>query len=685
MSTPVYSIDFETHLISKEQIVPKPVCLSWYDGTNKGLLVGYEEMSEWLEQAFKDRSTFIAQNATFELSVITRYFHNVTSNIWPCLEQGRFLCTKLAEQLLNNVREPKDQGGLSLDKLVMRYLKEDISADKTDPDAWRLRYSELEGVPKSEWPQKAIDYAIMDSVYAYKIWKLQRAQAWQTYPKIVSWNTKCEFTLNAIGQTGMEVDEGRVDTLIEEIQNHLAPQYTFLISKGMMEKKGNKYKKKITRLREHIQKTIEVPNRTLKGGVATDGEALSKYISDKPDDKILQAFKNISAYEKALSAYAKRLKEADPYIYTRYNAVVSSGRTSARTDKNYPSVNIQQMPRGLEGVTYDIRNCLKARDGYKIFAIDYNNLELIATAHQLKNQYGSSTMCDVINSGNGPKDMHSVLAARLMSIKQKRHVTYEEFVSKKKEPAYKEMRQTAKPVNLGFPGGIGYDTMRTLMARDGLYPKYKEYLRSTDYMEIKKAYYTVRDLPGIRLKRVSKTEYAIVYDELVELKQELFKLYPDLGKFLRNTHEFYQNGETKWKKNEFNEWEEEELYRFDFNGTKRDHCTYTSFCNGWLMQTPSAVGAKEVVAQAYRHFRDNDDVHLLAFIHDEIVCEIKDNESKYTHCEQLSKIMLDVMQKTLYNCRIAVEAEEMQYWAKAGTGWSKVYYKDVGDSEIKAA
>lgn len=63
---------------------------------------------------------------------------------------------------------------------VMRYFDVDITAEKLDPEAWRERYAELDGVPLNQWPERAVDYALLDSV-----WPLYVADAQEEYHPLV--------------------------------------------------------------------------------------------------------------------------------------------------------------------------------------------------------------------------------------------------------------------------------------------------------------------------------------------------------------------------------------------------------------------------------------------------------------------------------------------------------------------
>jgi hypothetical protein len=291
----------------------------------------------------------------------------------------------------------------------------------------------------------------------------------------------------------------------------------------------------------------------------------------------------------------------------------------------------------------------------------------------------------ILNGGSEPVDMHSMLAYRIKNIKEKCAETYESFVANKKKPGYAEYRQLAKPINLGFPGGIGYDTMRSLLAREGINPKLVV-LESSKYecdLTWKRGRTRKEGYPT-RIRRVARDKYELIYDELVLLKQELFGLYPDLHYFLNDGHNHFLTGETKAVKNEFDEWEKEPMYAFEIDGFKRDWCMYTQLCNGFLMQSPAAIGAKKAMNKIIAKYSGSISANPLAFIHDEIVFEVLDNDKMYATIKDISEIMIDEMQSVLTSVRIAVEAEVFDYWKKAGGFYDVTYWKDPNKNELRS-
>lgn len=651
------AIDFETYLIGDGNIFPAPVCLSTYDGKSTQLLNSVDAR-KWLAKHL-NVDTLIAHNSVFECGVILTHYPELANLVFDALDNDLIYCTKINESLWNIQRE-KALFGLTLSGLVNHYFDADISAGK-GADAWRMRYSELDGIPIAEWPKEAIDYAIDDSIWAYKV-----------YGKQVGINQslalKSAVYLNLMGSTGFNIDKSRVDLLETEIWAFLTPRYDFLVEMGFCDyiKHQKQPRKQVKKLKEYVTSLGVNLMYTTKGAVATSGEALSDYLTQK-DDAVLKAFSELSRYEKILTSYIKNLKDA-PKIYSQYSTTLNTGRTSSSGSKLFRSVNIQQIPRTVENVSYDVRNCFIPRPGFKICSIDYSSLELCSAAHQLYTTLGYSYMQQALNEGETPTDMHSKLAAKIKKI------PYEEFIAHKKEAEFKNARQKAKPINLGFPGGIGYDTMGHLMWKDGIKTQFQVLETARTKNEL---FYYLTNLaaPDLRIKRMHKNEYALVIDELVLLKRYMFDLYPCLEQFLKETHNKFLTGKMKWVMNDFGEWEEEPMYCYETHGFKRDWCTYTALCNGFLMQSPSAVGAQKAVNAIVRRFHNDPDVFPQAFIHDEIVFEVR--ESRTDLMEEAAYIMIDEMQTVLSSVRVAVEASMSDYWQKADGYWTQSYWRNA--------
>ena len=132
-------------------------------------------------------------------------------------------------------------------------------------------------------------------------------------------------------------------------------------------------------------------------------------------------------------------KLTEPEIHPRYRVCVRTGRTSCS------SPNIQQLPRGSH-----VREVIIPRPGHLLFAIDYSSLELRTLATVCYERYGFSSLGDVLKQGVDP---HSHTAAMFAGM------TLDDFL---KLPNAKQLRQQAKAINFGIPGGLGAAALREL-------------------------------------------------------------------------------------------------------------------------------------------------------------------------------------------------------------------------------
>ena len=124
-------------------------------------------------------------------------------------------------------------------------------------------------------------------------------------------------------------------------------------------------------------------------------------------------------------------------ICPTYTVLVRTGRTSCAAP------NLQQIPR-----SGGFRECFVASPGHYLFTIDYSYIELVTLAAICLRWYGKSQLAEVIRNGIDP---HCYTAALITGM------TLDEFMAlKKTDPEkFKDLRQKAKALNFGIPGGLG--------------------------------------------------------------------------------------------------------------------------------------------------------------------------------------------------------------------------------------
>jgi hypothetical protein len=690
--------DTETHLIASGNIIPRFVCSSFaklddawvWSNADFEVLKSIWDMTEG---ALAGKNCICIQNASFDITVLMRYCqdiikgeqhiagdhrqwiegaHGIYSMLWEILEQNIdrelnnqpliLADTLLRERLYSLSTEGTTDVKASLATLVMKYYGIDLSAEKTDPNAWRLRYSELDGVHANVWPGDAYDYALMDAVYARDIKQHQdtflqpcgegsaRSESLQIY---------ADVALRLATSHGIEVDTKRA----AEVTERMAAEVTFdkldlLLRSGILRSNNSIDTKKLQAEVQRVCDENGMPVIETKTGISTAAEVIEAVAPFSP---ILTQYKHRQDYNKMLTAFMPKLK--NKVIYANYDVIKETGRTSSygsdETKKSvipaYPALNIQQIPRGDERKGIVIRESFIARPGYVLCSTDYSALELCSVGQVTKTLFGSSVHADRVNQGY---DMHSFLGSAIASMTESDLVvghapgseeSYREFLNAVKRganetsPQYleflmsfkpegknwekkdavknraKHFRTMAKPTGLGYPGMLGPRTFMT-------------FAKTTYGVEV-----TFEEATELR------NMWRAIYPEAMEMKdwvegQKFGKKYiADLGKQV-DTYAYETPG----------------------FGRFRAHATYNAAANGMFMQSLSADGAKLAgcwIARAMygglpanHPWRILEGCRILAFIHDEYITELPDDEwvterallIAHIQCLAMKQVMPDI-------------------------------------------
>jgi len=175
---------------------------------------------------------------------------------------------------------------------------------------------------------------------------------------------------------------------------------------------------------------LELPviKKTPKGAASTAEEVLAELALDYPLPRILMEYRGLS---KLKSTYTDKLpqmiSEVTGRIHTSYHqAVTATGRLSS-SDPNLQNIPI----RTEEG--RKVRQAFVARDGYKIVAADYSQIELRIMAH-LSQDNG------LLKAFAEGKDIHQATAAEVFGLELEQVST--------------EQRRRAKAINFGLIYGM---------------------------------------------------------------------------------------------------------------------------------------------------------------------------------------------------------------------------------------
>ena len=440
----IIGLDLETHLISYENMCPKPVCMSLYD-ENESYLYKYEDMEKVLKKIFQNEVIIVGHNIRFDMSVIAKYIPNLKNIIWEKYSIGKIICTKVRGRLLDIARLGYVGKSYSLETLMKKYF--DKLINKTE---WRLNYSELENIPLDKWPEGAKNYAIQDAIYPIYIYLYQQLKAeeidYKAFELESTRQSAIDYALQWATYTGIAIDKDRVLKLAKETSSKISKPYEILKKEGIIRENGTKNKKLTQSLIKKTlgSKTPYTPHLT-KSQIKTDKDTIKKCT----DNPILKAYSDYMQLSDICTKYLFRLLELGDVAYPGFNILVATGRTSSYAG-NY-GVQIQNQPRKV-----GIRECYKARDGYAFVMADYDCQELRTLGEVCKTLLGYSTLADKFIE-NIHFDPHLNLGAKLAGIPLKEA----EKRYKNRDPEIKKWRQRAKACNFGFPGGLGAETFCT--------------------------------------------------------------------------------------------------------------------------------------------------------------------------------------------------------------------------------
>jgi DNA polymerase I-like protein with 3'-5' exonuclease and polymerase domains len=674
------AIDTETELI-KGFDVPKVALISVSDGRLHRLIKPLDL------QAFMDRHSdahFVAHNAAFDFEVIRVSLGDPMAWI-TVADQGRLHDTMILDALIRLGRDDSYPQNRDLGTLAKIYLG--LPIDKDDP--FRLRYAELIDKPWELADRGFFTYAIKDAIVTQKLWevlstiatKLIKPFQSQILPGAEhsfgllteSLQVKAAIALGAIERQGIALDQKQVaatktklsqevERLIRELQLLPECEGPFKHSKNgsltlTASGKPATNQLRLCELLEAIAEDLDledVPRAEKTRRITTSIKYWSQYAERS---RFLSAWAKLEEVAKLCQFFAGL--KADR-IHPRYTTLVRTGRTSCH------GPNIQQLPR--EG---GFREMIVPSPGYVFLGIDYSFIELRTLATVCENRYGKSRLADVIRHGVDP---HSFTASMFEGI------SIGDFAEL---PNKKQLRQRAKALNFGIPGGLGAASLVSYAAtaygvdlsfeqassfRDRLisevYPELSDYLKEdpvealshnllTSGFRVRAAFGTDGVIGAVKRivagkGKASGAEYPKgfidrVWDSLKALNQS------------RRLADRIANREAC-----------EELSRDLFfspvvtlTGRLRGRVGFSQSRNT-PFQAIAADGAKLALWELYREgFR------VVAFVHDEVLIELPRSAPHTEAANRIDRILCDAMQQLTGSIPIACEYALSDRWYKA--------------------
>ena len=420
----VVAIDTETELITADEPVPTLICLSYHDNTGNDGVLGPRDAIDFVRDLLARGTLIVGHNIAFDLAVLVRAADDPDFEraVFAAYRAGRVTDTGVREALIRCAEGTLKTSRFKLSALVSKYVGLNISESK-GPEAIRMRYGELAGVPVDDWPEVAIRYALDDARYTLRVWE---GQGGVTSPvPNESEQAVAAWALYHLHVVGICVDQGRVTKLEAALRSRMDALREALpfFENG---------KKKLSLVRARVESCFpdgDVP-RTDNKAVKVGADVLRA--TNDPDLLELVEFDRA---QKLLSTFVSKLVGVDA-VRGSYEVLKKTGRTSCS------GPNLQQLP-GRGGV----RECFGPRLGFALIAADYGTIELRSHAQVLLDWFGESALAETLRSD---VDLHLALAATILGIE------YAEAAQRrqKHDPEIEEARTLAKAANFGFPGGL---------------------------------------------------------------------------------------------------------------------------------------------------------------------------------------------------------------------------------------
>ncbi|WP_338865155.1 DNA polymerase [Myxococcus stipitatus] len=463
----LFSFDTETYPIQPGLLAPPLVCASIaQESPGSERLLSAGQARTWFREALRSPDVHVTgANLAYDLGVMCADDPRLVDDVFAAAEAGRFHDVAIREALMDIAlglhgvdpatgRPLGDDEGARypLALLVKRHLGLDISADKHAPDAWRLRYGELDGVPLERWPEGAVKYPLRDARYTLDV-HLSQARAASSVANGGNLHAeedqvRAALALHFASVWGLRTHVGRVEELRNRVETEWQANRARFRAAGIFRASGSKDAKRLAQLVTAAYNgapPVTPPSpRFPQGQVATDRDTLLD-----SGDALLEELGKSGKVDKYRSTYMDKLEAgtAAP-LNPRFNVLVSTTRVSS---------DYQQLPqRG------GVRECHEARPGYVFCSVDYGGLELRTMAQRAIWDVGFSRMGDALLA---KEDVHTSAAATFLG------EDYDALLPrvKAKEPTATAFRSLAKIFNFGKGGGLGAGGMAYhARAKDGV-------------------------------------------------------------------------------------------------------------------------------------------------------------------------------------------------------------------------
>jgi hypothetical protein len=426
---------------------------------------------------------------------------------------------------------------------------------------------------------------------------------------------------------------------------------------------------------EALAESSEVKYKKTDGGaVCTDSEVIDDVA---PVDPVLKVYQHRQSLQKLVSTELPRMMwegKLAPRVHFPYKVLLETGRTASKADELFPSGNGQQVHPAARPIFKGL-----------FISTDFSTLELACVGQIMFEKFGFSVHRDKINAGY---DLHAYLGTQLAlrlspdfrELVKSHGVNpddpddcYELFLAQKKDNPkfFKHWRNLAKPVGLGFPGGLGPYKIIGMAKKDygvdfvseaeKLFADKPELFNRSGGSVV----YWAKKLYGFEKKDQTWTPTLKGVALAAMLRELWFETYPEMRLYLKEY--LGRRGPKNWDPDAESERDTDFSYSSPF-GMVRAGCDYCSAANGEAMQTPAAEGFKAAcfhLVKECRLGRLKGLAQVVNEIHDETIVEVLAGEERLHDVAMIVKeVMEGSMAIVIKDVKIKANPAAMRRWHK---------------------
>jgi DNA polymerase-1 len=639
--TRTFRFDTETYPIRSGLAAPKLVCLQYaFDGQAPQIVLAKDALPV-LREALADEECLIeAHNGAYDQVVTSRAFPELLPMWFRALGQGRGRDTMLREQLLEiaagTLQEKRPRGWFSLAGIAERRLGAVL--DKGE-ESWRLRYALLDGVPVSEWPAPAVQYALDDVTYLRGVSYSQQAEPYT--PPDEWFQVAAAFALALTSAWGLRVDPVSVEWVETALLTEKEAAEKLLRDAGFFSESGSVSKEKLQHAVTTAFRAVGKspprtnPSKTFPDGqTKTDADAVEEAATFVGGDEAegLRALVTHNHAGKMLSTYIQPLRVgAKHHMTCRYNTVAATGRTTSSGSKlervnpwwppgNYVKqvdvcgTNAQNWPQEA-----GIRDCVVPRPGFYFASVDYNSLELRTLGQVCLWLLGESTFAKGYQA-NPAWDPHTYMGAVLAN------TTEAEAITKgKADPAWKAAfkkgpRALGKALNFSLAGGVG----------------------ARRFSEMAMAQYEAGHLKD-----------PVTVEDAMRYKEAYLKAYPEMARYF-----------------EVAAWHADTNTPIEHfvSGRVRAGCSFTAAANTRFQGLAADLAKRALIKVQIACYVDKHSPlfgsRTVAFVHDELIVEVPIGQH-HEAAKEVERLMCEAFSEVAPDVPPAAEAALMTRWIKA--------------------